>query len=155
MLFWKLQSELDVVEAMMRWIQFRPEQRKMFAERLLDCVRFVHTTAHEMLDCKHLIPELFDLGPLRTRMAKAKWTKDLIERGLATDIVIPQCRVNRQGYWTEPDSSENPVDNIYGDELPPEGVQTFTPGTVRPQGGKAARTYVSKKCRRMLCDQIQ
>ncbi|OQV12333.1 hypothetical protein BV898_13442 [Hypsibius exemplaris] len=152
----RINSELDIVEAMIKWIQFRPEQRKMFAERLLDCVRFVHTTAHEMLDCKHLIPELFDLGPLRTRMAKAKWTKDLIERGVVvTDVIIPACRVNRQGYWAETDPCENPVDNIYGDELPVEGVQPFSAGTIRPQEGKAARSMVSKKCRKMLCDQIQ
>jgi hypothetical protein len=96
------QSELDVVEAMIRWIQFRPEQRKAFAERLLDCVRFVHTTSNEMLNCKRLIPELFDLGPLRTRMAKAKWTKDLLERGVAAvDVVIPGCRVNRDPCQTQ------------------------------------------------------
>lgn len=139
---------------MVTWIQFRPEQRRQYAERLLDQVRFIHTTPHEMLDCKHLIPELFDMGPLRTRMSKAKWTKDLVERGMApADVVIPVCRVNREGYWVEPDPCQTPLDNIYGVDLPQEYRTTYEVGH-RPQA-QAARGMVSNRAHMKICDQIE
>ena len=107
-----------------------------------------------MLDAKQLIPELFDLGPLRTRMAKAKWMKDLVERGMApTDVELPKCRVSRSGYWAEPDPCETPVDNIYGEQLPKEGQTVLEPGH-RPQA-RAARGMVSTQAQGMLCEQLE
>ncbi|XP_055336216.1 uncharacterized protein LOC129586803 [Paramacrobiotus metropolitanus] len=150
----RLNSELDIVEAMVTWIQFRPDQRRQYAERLLDNVRFIHCTPHEMLDCKNLIPELFDMGPLRARMAKAKWMKDLVERGMSPpDLQIPPCRVNREGYWAEPDPCDTPVDNIYGETLPKEGHAPLAHDH-RPQF-KAGRAMVSQKAHKLMCDQIE
>ena len=147
------------MEAMIRWIQFRPDARKNFAERLLDCVRFIHTTPHEMLDCKHLIPELFELGPLRSRMAKAKWTRDLLERGVAPaglTRTLPSCRVNRKNYWNEQaESCETPIDNIYGEEILEEGRPVFNTSSAIFQGGKAARTILSKKANKLVCQQFE
>ncbi|GAV04016.1 hypothetical protein RvY_14363 [Ramazzottius varieornatus] len=87
------QSEVDIYEAALRWLNFDFYKRKIYMQQLMECPRWVHMTVEDMVKVRSLDSDFFHHKEVCRQVSHARWYQDLQKRGVIwNDYQVPPKR---------------------------------------------------------------
>lgn len=89
-----LQSEVEVYETGMRWINQNRPNRVTHLDALMNCVRWLYVSTEELIEIKRLDPLIFSDPIVSSKAAMGQWQRDLLRRGI-TSTNAPDIPLNR------------------------------------------------------------
>lgn len=92
--FFSLQSELEIVDAVMQWVAAAPKARDIHLCDLLACARLYYINNAELSSCFQAHPDYFESPVFRKALGEGLCTKNLLESD-SSDVALELVKSNR------------------------------------------------------------